>query len=167
MFWLETKFNQRGCARSTTPQRLWDEIPDESISRAESLADPADECGICRAASVVRRHGQSCGSSGADGMGGDPRRAAGGEFHEWTDWKGLPGSPNPLVECKVGSFSKTELLKQIKRYKRDDARVQAIIGAAPSLLPRGRSRVHGEHLEQQPHGRRTLVTPEQFRSLIS
>jgi nicotinate dehydrogenase subunit B len=27
-------------------------------------------------------------------MGGDPRRAAGGEFHEWTDWKGLPGSPN-------------------------------------------------------------------------
>lgn len=34
---------------------------------------------------------------------------------------------NTLIECKAGKFSKTEMLKQIKRYKHDDEHVEAII----------------------------------------
>jgi hypothetical protein len=41
---------------------------------------------------------------------------------------------NTLVECKAGKFSKTEMLKQIKRYKHDDERVEAIIIVTPAPL---------------------------------
>src|SRR5262249_34356943 len=39
-----------------------------------------------------------------------------------------------LIECKAGNFSKTEMLKQIKRYKHDDENVAAIIIVTPAPL---------------------------------
>jgi hypothetical protein len=39
----------------------------------------------------------------------------------------FPTSFNTLVQCKAGKFSKTEMLKQIKRYKYDDETVAAIV----------------------------------------
>jgi hypothetical protein len=41
---------------------------------------------------------------------------------------------NTLIECKAGKFSKTEMLKQIKRYKEDDEQVSAIIIVTPAPL---------------------------------
>ena len=39
-----------------------------------------------------------------------------------------------LIECKAGSFSKREMLRQIKKYKKDYEKVKAIIIVSPAYM---------------------------------